>query len=202
MLRLPLLLIAGIALLAASTVPASGDATADAAPEAKATHTLILDYQQTRGDMRRAMLTIAPKEDGARPLWRGKLRAISVLTTKGQWILIDRFQESRTITEARVLLPDPQTVSAILLHPERGGMFGWKVEEGEPGYTEIEWTYFTQDGEETEEPEPEEPEEPADDDKPCNMVDVRDPYTGECGESELKDPYENEMTPSQILLGI
>ena len=137
MLRSALSLSLGLALVA-TTLAFRPD-------RAKATHTLAIEYEQARGDLRPATLAIAPVSEDVPALWEGPLRAVSVLTTDGRWIILDRFLSSGHSTghhaQTRGMLPTGETVMAVLVTPQRGPTFGWKVEEGE-SYTEVEWTYY------------------------------------------------------------
>lgn len=183
------------------------DQPAETAPGTlKATHTITVEYQQTRGDTRRASLKIAPREDGVRPLWRGKLDRISVLTTKGRWIIIESFLSSGHTTghhaEANVMFTSPGDVPAvIILHPEQGAPIGWKVEEGE-SYTEVEWTYFNQRGQRVPAPSPLEADGGDDDCGPIPAgCEVYNPWTCSC-DIGLKEPSEKSVRRDRIILGV
>ena len=137
--------LAAALVLLAPPVPADAASSAD-----EPTHRLTIEYKETSGAFRQARLALAPLSDGVDPLWRGPLRTVSVLTTAGQWILIDSFLSSGHSSghhaEAEAMLPAPETVSVILLRPERGPVVGWAVRENE-GYTKVEWTLYDQAGE-------------------------------------------------------
>lgn len=111
--------------------------------------TLAIDYEQRRGDLRRATLTLAPTSEDAKPIPHGAIEQIGVLSKGNGWIIIQSFLSSghTTSIQAQAMLPAPTDISMILIKPRRGPWYGWKIEEGE-GYTEVEWTYFNQRGRE------------------------------------------------------
>ncbi|MEM1054579.1 MAG: hypothetical protein AAGI52_03555 [Bacteroidota bacterium] len=210
------LLLAAVALVAASSLAFTpgGDA---AEQSAKSTHTLTIDYQEQRRDFRRAMLKIAPNDREVRPLWRGPLHSISVLTTDNRWIIIESWLSSGHSTghsaEARAMLPAPEAIAAIMVRPERGGPIVWEMEP--EGYTKVEWTYFTQNGEETDPPapkddtdtpdeeEPDTPDEPKEDEgcSGTSCSGIIDPWTCECQE-DIRDPWGEEVRDTQVVVMI
>jgi hypothetical protein len=212
MIRLSLgvvaLVLGGLAFNASGNPAPAPEAPAPVVADGAKSHTLTIDYQRRRGALRPATLTLAPVEPGARPLWRGRLAAISVLTTDGQWIHIDRFREREGHLDARATMPAPSRLAAVLFHPRDGRDFGYIVGEV-PGYTKVEWTYHNQEGEEEDPPkdppeDPEDPDDPGDDDdEGCSVVgcDMVDPWTCECY-TDTRDPWENSATDTQVVLGL
>ena len=108
--------------------------------------TLTLDYEQRRGDLRRATLSILPALQDA-PMRQPE--QVAVLSRTGQWIMFETFLSSGHTTgfQAEGVAPAPESIVMILIKPQRGPWRGWKVEEGE-SYTEVEWTYVNQRGRE------------------------------------------------------
>ncbi|MGB3543447.1 hypothetical protein [Rubrivirga sp.] len=123
-------------LLLAVTVPSQ-------AQRSNATHTLQIEYSEQRGDLRAATLSIAPAHDGMAPLRRGDVDQMAVLSTAGQWIVLDRILSSGFGSEARARLPGPRSILMILVKPERGPWRGWRVHDARPS---AEWSYVDQRG--------------------------------------------------------
>ncbi|MEM1054580.1 MAG: hypothetical protein AAGI52_03560 [Bacteroidota bacterium] len=190
--------------LAATEVPVPtpllAECQTDTLPLSAMQGTLTIEYQQTRGDLRQASLSVVLSSESHEPGWHRKLKNLSVLTTTGQWILIESFRARDGGLEARAMLPPPNQISSILMIGELGTGAGWKVEEGEMGYTEIEWTYLNQRGQETEPPRA-----TNSDDDDCGPIpagcEVFNPWTCKC-DIGLKDPFGLKMDDSSFRMDI
>ena len=106
--------------------------------------TLVIEYQD--GDDLFLRSTLSLSLNSGKPIPRGAIHQIAILSKGGQWITLDSFLSSGHTTGSNVLqtearLPPPKTLSLILLKPRRGPWQGWKVERDD-GYTETEWTYY------------------------------------------------------------
>ncbi|MEM6327333.1 MAG: hypothetical protein AAF791_09470 [Bacteroidota bacterium] len=108
-MKLSLLALVGLTLVAAAPRPVS-----DRAPvvsEADPTHTITIEYQQRRGDLRQASLKIVIDDSlppRTRAPWRGALHSVSVLSKDGRWIVIRNLRQSRGEgIQAVALLPAP-----------------------------------------------------------------------------------------------
>ncbi|GAB5534637.1 MAG: hypothetical protein Rubg2KO_08860 [Rubricoccaceae bacterium] len=112
--------------------------------------TMVIEYQDGTDLFRPATLTLAPASDKAKPIPRGAIDQIGILSKGNGWIIIQSFLSSgnSTAVKAEAMLPAPDDISMILIKPQRGPWRGWKVEQGSEGYTEVEWTYFNQRGRE------------------------------------------------------
>lgn len=107
--------------------------------------TLSIDYEQRRGDLRRATLSItsSSKEN---PL--PQIEQVVVLSRTGQWIMFETFldREPSSGLVAEGVAPAPEAILMILMKPKDGAWQGWRLENTRD-YANMEVSYFTQQGE-------------------------------------------------------
>lgn len=223
-LALALLVVSGFAFSGAGNRPSAGEAvSAEALDSAPPTHTLKIDYERGNGSMRRAQLTLQPNAASAAPLWFGELGSIHVLTKGKGWIIIDSFQSRRGGIQARAMLPPADQLVAVLFRPLRGSGIAWRFSPDARGYTEVEWTFYNQQGQVTgqaddppAEPDPEAPVDPEDPEVPKDPADppgdepdcsappcsgIVDPWTCEC-HPDIRDPWETALGGGDVILSI
>ena len=219
-LALALLVVSGFAFPGAGSGATAVDAFGTSVPGIAApTHVLKIEYQQGRGALRAAQITLQPESASASPLWSGELGSIHILTTERGWIIIESMQIRRGGIQARAMLPPADQLVAILFRPERGEGVAWRFNPDARGYTEVEWTFYNQRGqvvgdskdapEDPDEPEdpkdpdaPEEPEDPPSDTENCTAPPcsgIVDPWTCEC-EEDIRDPWGSESSDGNITL--
>lgn len=191
-----------VAALALSFRPSTSQASGLDGPSPLAsTHTVSIEYQQRRGDLRRAVIKIVPKERARAP-WRGQIAGVAFLPANGKsWIIIQSLQANRDGSyEGRAMLPGPREIAAMMVHTSEGESLSW----GNP-----DWVAQQDDGGDEDPPKEDPPaEDPPADDPPddgdegdCSGVDcvgIINPWTCECDE-EIKDPWENEGFSAQML---
>lgn len=190
MKRFPLrgLLIATIAL--ATTAFTLTDTPPDSEAPSVETLTLRTSHQVTITYGRRnATIQVTPIR-GQRAPWRGDL-AEGAVYASGRWTTF-KFEKTGEGFEAVAQIPEFQLVEAFAILTDSRTSYTW-VEEDWPMRARADDE--PDNDEKPEEPAPEDPPE----DEPCNMIDIRDPWTGECGASEMKDPWEDEEVNDPVV---
>ena len=193
LLRLPLLLALGVALLA----PVA---------HAQRNGRITITYEKVDGDASVAVIEMTGRaSERFLPFEAGP--GIALLTvgtdrpntwTASEW----RIRDGVAVTRATI--PAPDQIVAILVPGGRSGWMGWKIEEGSANRWKIEegsasrwnveWTVLAAEGDEEPEETPEE--------EPCtagSCTGIVDPWTCECQE-DIRDPWESEVRSESITL--
>jgi len=206
-----------------SPTPVQSDASVISA----ATHTVTIKYLETRGRMRRAEISVEPRE-GARARWRGEIaevavcvgprdRNINIGVGELQEIGVGELQEC---TIARASMSRQGNANARMRLPESNRIVSFSIRTSDGRsfvFPRNEMAYGDDDTGDKEDPPKEDPDDPGDDgdggdggdddddgdgEEGCSgaadCVGLVNPWTCEC-EEEVRDPWEGERTTGESL---
>ena len=199
----------GVLVLAAFWTP--GPVSYQASEISAATHTVTIKYLDARGPLRRAEVSVEPRE-GARARWRGEIAEVAICAGPQerniglgelQECTIARASTRQGRASAQMRLPAPNRIVSFAIRTSDGRSFVFPRNE---------MAYGDDDKGDDKEPpkeDPEEPADPADPDDPdgdgnegcsgaADCVGLINPWTCEC-EEEIVDPWEGERATGETL---
>ncbi|MGB3543508.1 hypothetical protein [Rubrivirga sp.] len=109
------------------------------------THAITIDYgERGSGD---ATITVEQLREGRAP-WGRSIREIAVISSDGEWVVIDEFLSSghTSSVRARSVLPRAESIAYVLVRGARGQPVLWRVSSFEAW--PVKWLKLDQEGEE------------------------------------------------------
>ncbi|GAB5534638.1 MAG: hypothetical protein Rubg2KO_08870 [Rubricoccaceae bacterium] len=180
-------------------------------PSEQPTHSILLDYQETRGERRMATVRIERREGARRP-WRGRITRFAVQPADGSiWVHVSALQaDGPRAVQGTGHLPGPDNIGAIAFETSAGERRAWTAPDDSPLASKGKKKGKKKPKEDPPEEDPEDPEDPEEDpDDPEDEEEEagchwKDPWTGDCVDTgDMKDPWEDEaLEGSLVTIGI